>query len=98
MSSINQLNLFGYEKLFKNLVQQNDNNNLPNKIIISVLRGIGKTTFSYHLINYLFSKNEEFKYDLENYRINQRSSNLIYDHSTNIIDDFVWGITLRRTR
>ena len=73
MSSINQLNLFGYEKLFKNLIQQNNNNNLPNKIIISGLRGIGKTTFSYHLINYLFSKNEEFKYDLENYRINQHN-------------------------
>ena len=76
MSSINQLNLFGYEKLFKNLVQQNDNNNLPNKIIISGLRGIGKTTFSYHLINYLFSQNEEFKYDLENYRINQHNRSL----------------------
>ena len=73
MSSINQLNLFGYDKLFKNLIQQNDNNNLPNKIIISGLRGIGKTTFSYHLVNYLFSKNEEFKYDLENYRINQHN-------------------------
>ena len=71
MSSINQLNLFGYEQLFKNLIQQNNNNNLPNKIIISGLRGIGKSTFAYHLINYLFSKNEEFKYDLENFRINQ---------------------------
>ena len=40
MNPINQLNLFGYENLFKNLIKQDDNNKLPNKIIIYVLRGI----------------------------------------------------------
>ena len=73
MNPINQLNLFGYENLFKNLIKQDDKNKLPNKIIISGLRGIGKTTFVYHLINYFFSKNEQFKYDLENFKINQNN-------------------------
>ena len=73
MRSINQLNLFGYNNLFKTFIKQINNNNLPNKIIISGLRGIGKTTFAYHLINYLFSKNEEFQYDIENFRINQNN-------------------------
>tara|TARA_Y100000591_G_scaffold225681_1_gene196784 strand:+ start:3453 stop:4379 length:927 start_codon:yes stop_codon:yes gene_type:complete len=70
MNSINQLNLFGYSNIFKNFIKHDDNKNLPNKIIISGLNGIGKTTFAYHLINYLFSKNEEFKYDYQNFKIN----------------------------
>ena len=39
---------------------------LPNKIIFSGNKGIGKSTFAYHLINYIFSQKEEKKYDFKN--------------------------------
>ena len=33
--------------------------------------GIGKSTFAYHLINYLFSKKEKFSYDINSCTINE---------------------------
>ena len=39
---------------------------IPNKILLSGQKGLGKATFSYHLINYVLSSNEEFKYDNKN--------------------------------
>ena len=56
-----------------------DNEILPNKIIFSGNKGIGKSTFAYHLINYIFSQKEEKKYDFKNNTIlsNNFSYNLI---------------------
>ena len=54
--------LFGYDNLFRDMVKLYENKKLPNKILFSGLKGIGKATFAYHLINYIFSKNEEIKY------------------------------------
>ena len=52
---ISQIKLFGYDNyfnLFKNLYK---NNKLPNVILLSGTKGIGKSTFSYHFINYILS-------------------------------------------
>ena len=46
-----------------------EENRLPNKILLSGQKGLGKATFSYHLINYVLSSNEEFKYDNKNFVI-----------------------------
>ena len=54
----NNTKLIGYNKIFLNFKNYYDNNNLPNKIIFSGERGIGKSTLVYHLINYIFSQNE----------------------------------------
>ena len=52
------LKLFGYEKLFHHLINLDQKNKLPLRILITGQEGIGKSVFSYHLINYLLSKNE----------------------------------------
>ena len=58
-------NLYGYQEIFSNLKKLYDSSILPNKIIFSGEKGIGKSTFAYHLTNYIFSINEENKYDFQ---------------------------------
>ena len=59
----NNTSLIGYNKIFLELKNLFDNNILPNKIIFSGNNGIGKSTFAYHLTNYIFSKDEGNKYN-----------------------------------
>ena len=70
LTSNNQNILYGYDELFISIVNLYENNKLPNTILFSGLNGIGKATFAYHLINYIFSKNEEYLYDIKNFKIN----------------------------
>ena len=71
--SKNQLNLFGYEKLFNSFVKFFQNNCLPNVILLSGLKGLGKATFAYHFINYLLTQNEENKYLIDEFKINSNN-------------------------
>jgi DNA polymerase-3 subunit delta' len=64
-----QLNLFSHKEEFRKLINLYKNNNLPNKILFSGEKGIGKCTLAYHLINYILSSNEDFIYDLDNLKI-----------------------------
>jgi DNA polymerase-3 subunit delta' len=64
-----QLNLFSHKEEFQKLINLYKNNNLPNKILFSGEKGIGKCTLAYHLINYILSLNEDFSYDLDNLKI-----------------------------
>ena len=64
-----QLNLFSHREEFQKLINLYKNNNLPNKILFSGEKGIGKCTLAYHLINYILSSNEDFSYDLDNLKI-----------------------------
>ena len=86
-----QQNLFGHEKIFDELKSLYLKNKLPNKIILSGDKGIGKCTLAYHLINYILSKNEDYSYDIENYKINteNKSFKLVLNKSNpnfNLID------------
>ena len=64
-----QLNLFSHKVEFHKLITLYKNNNLPNKILFSGEKGIGKCTLAYHLVNYILSSNEDFSYDLDNLKI-----------------------------
>ena len=66
LSPINQIELYGFEDYFFEFIRLIEENRLPNKILLSGQKGLGKATFSYHLINYVLSLNEEFKYDNKN--------------------------------
>ena len=66
LSPINQIELYGFEDYFFEFIKLIEENRLPNKILLSGQKGLGKATFSYHLINYVLSSNEEFKYDNKN--------------------------------
>ena len=79
ISASNNLSLFGHNEFFLKLKSLHDKNLLPNKIIFSGANGIGKSTFVYHLINYIFSINENNNYNFQNNRIskNNRSYQLL---------------------
>ena len=65
--------LIGYKNLFNHFVDLESNNKLPSKILLSGQEGIGKSTFALHFINYLLSKNEIKKYNLEENKVNPES-------------------------
>ena len=79
----NNENLYGYKELFLEFKELYDKNLLPNKIIFCGSNGIGKSTFVYHLINYIFSLNESNRYNFEDNIIskNNYSYNLILKDS-----------------
>jgi DNA polymerase-3 subunit delta' len=79
----NQLDLFGHRKFLLELTKLYLDNRLPNKVLLSGEKGIGKSTLAYHLINFILSFKEEFSYDLQNLRINleNKSFKLIQNKS-----------------
>ena len=70
LKSNNQKQLFSYKNTFLDIVNLYNQKKLPNKILFSGPKGIGKATFAYHLINYIFSKDGEFNYDIDKLQIN----------------------------
>ena len=62
--------LYEHKKIFSDLSKLYKSNKLPNKILLSGEKGIGKSTIAYHLINLVLSKNEEYCYDTTNNIIN----------------------------
>ena len=59
-----QIILFEHRYVFNELVKLYNDKKLPNKIILSGEKGIGKSTISYHFINFVLSQNEENPYDI----------------------------------
>ena len=79
----NQTRLFGLNNQLKEFIDLFHKDKLPNKILLSGPKGIGKSTLSYHLINYILSIGEKYSYDLDNSTINEenRSFKLIKNKS-----------------
>ena len=72
--SKNQLHLYGYRNYFTLFSSLFEKGLLPNNILISGRKGIGKSTFVYHFVNFILTKNEEFAYDNKNFNINENNS------------------------
>ena len=95
LNSSTQTNLFGHEKIFNDLSILYKKEKLPNKILLSGDKGIGKSTLAYHLINSILSENEEHPYNFKNNIINSenKSYKLIQNRSNpnfnlvNVIED-----------
>ena len=66
----NQKKLYGLNNELIELINLYKNDKLPNNILLSGQKGVGKSTLAYHLINFILSQNEEFSYDLSNFFIN----------------------------
>ncbi len=71
LNPINQLQLYGLENELYELISLFEKKKLPNKILFSGRKGIGKCTLAYHLINYILSKSELLPYDKERLLINK---------------------------
>ena len=84
MNPFDQTNLFGLKKYFDNFRFLYDDKKLPNKILLSGSKGLGKCSLALHLINYVLSKDEAHAYDYKNLIIdeNNRSFKLIKNKSS----------------
>ena len=71
------------DKHFKEIINLYNENKMPNKILLSGKKGLGKSTLAYHVINYILSLNEKYNYDIQDYTINNdnRSFKLIQKNS-----------------
>ena len=65
--------LFGYNDLFIKFKYIYDSGKLPKIILLTGNKGIGKFTFIFHLINYIFSIKTSIKYDHSNFKINKKN-------------------------
>ena len=66
----NQLNLYGYDNYFHSFKNLHEKNKLPSVILLSGPKGLGKSTFAYHFVNFLLSHGEENEYSFKNFKIN----------------------------
>ena len=73
----NQTQLIGHDNLLLTLKNLFEENKLPNKILFSGQKGIGKCTLSYHLSNYILSRKEDFSYDLQKFVINKNNKSYV---------------------
>ena len=64
-----QMNLYGYSHFFNLFTNLYKKNKLPNSLLISGSKGVGKSTFIYHFVNYILSINEPKKYSVTNFKI-----------------------------
>ena len=83
MTPLLQTKLLSFKDNFKELVNLSLRESLPNKLIFSGNKGIGKSTFAFHLINYLFSQDEEGSYNLDDNEIdvNNKSYKLVSNNT-----------------
>ena len=78
-----QNKLIGFNEEFNLIKGFFNDKEKSNKLLFSGIKGIGKATFAYHLINYALSLKEDFKYNVKNNTINSnnRSYKLIKSNS-----------------
>ena len=70
LKPFNQTKLFGLDKYINELIKLENLDKLPNIILLSGQKGLGKSTLAYHFINYVLSKNEDYNYDQNRFVIN----------------------------
>ena len=83
LNPVSQLFLYGHHSEFNNFIKLYKKKKLPNKILLSGEKGIGKSTLGYHIINYILSIDEDDSYDVKNFIINpdNKSFKLILNKS-----------------
>jgi DNA polymerase-3 subunit delta' len=83
LNPANQLSLYGHRSEFCNFIDLYKSKKLPNKILLSGEKGIGKSTLAYHIINHILSFDEDHSYDEKNFKINpeNKSYKLILNKS-----------------
>ena len=69
-----QPHLYGYDSYFQFFVSLYSKKKLPNVILLTGNKGLGKSTFIYHFINYLLSQGEANPCSLQKFEIDQNNS------------------------
>ena len=65
--------IFEMNYYFNEITKLYNQKKMPNKILLSGKKGLGKSTLAYHIINYILSFNEEYKYDVDEFKINKNN-------------------------
>lgn len=65
--------LYGYDSYFQFFTSLYNKKKLPNVMLLTGIKGLGKSTFVYHFINYLLSHGEANPYSLPKFKINQNN-------------------------
>ena len=83
LNPASQLILYGHHFEFCNFINLYKNKKLPNKILLSGEKGIGKSTLACHIINRILSFDEDHSYDEKNFQIDpeNKSFKLILNKS-----------------
>ena len=82
MTPSKQYEIFGHENILNELINLYDNDRLPNKILLSGKKSIGKSTLAFHFINYIFSQEEDYKYNVSKYTIHPNNkSNILVNNN-----------------
>ena len=67
------INLYGMDVFFNEIICLHSQNRMPSKILLSGKKGLGKSTLAYHIINYVLSVTEDYKYNLDKFIINEKN-------------------------
>ena len=87
LKPFNQTKLFGLDKYIGELIRLENLDKLPNIILLSGQKGLGKSTLAYHFINYVLSKNEDYNYDKNRFVIdpeNRSFKTILNKSNTNL--------------
>ena len=77
MNPSEQTQLYGLDKYFYEITNLYNAKKMPNKILLSGKKGSGKSTMTYHIVNYILSKSEKNKYNIENFSINRNNKSFL---------------------
>ena len=73
IESLKKIQLFGMDQFFNEIIKLFNEKKMPNKILLSGKKGLGKSTLAYHIINYILSLSEDYKYDTDQFLINKEN-------------------------
>ena len=65
--------LYGMSNFFNEIISLYNEKKMPNKIMLTGKKGLGKSTLAYHIINCILSLAEDFKYNSNNLTINNKN-------------------------
>jgi len=76
-------NLLGHDNIFSHLINLYSKKILPNKIIFTGKKGVGKYLLAKHFVNYIYSTQEKNKYNLADLTINENNkSNILFQNNS----------------
>lgn len=73
LKSSENTRLYGLNNIFNEITSLYKKKKMPTKILLSGKKGLGKSTLAHHIINYILSYSEDFKYDSKNLIINKEN-------------------------
>jgi DNA polymerase-3 subunit delta' len=73
--------LYGMSHYFNEITKLYNNKKMTNKILLSGKKGLGKSTLAYHIINYILSLNEDYKYDVDKFIIHKENKSYKLVHN-----------------